>query len=98
MEARSRDLMAQVMLRGGLANTTYTVQLIQSAGLGGSVEDCFVENATLVTDNRGDGHASVREALLPATIGAFVYVYHLPDATSPMDIHWTRLIAVGSAP
>lgn len=93
----SGDLMAQVLLRGGLPNTTYVVQLIQSAGLGGSVEDCFVEDATLTSDSRGDGHAGVLEALLPATIGVFVYVYHLPDAGSPGDFHWTRLIAVGSA-
>ena len=90
--------MAQVMLRGGLANTTYTVQLIQSAGLGGSVEDCFVEDATLITDSRGDGHASVREARHPATIGAFVYLVHLGDATGPQDLHGTQLIPVGSTP
>ena len=94
----SGDLTAQVMLRGGLANTTYTVQLIQSAGLGGSVEDCFVVDATLITDSRGDGHASVREARHPATIGAFVYVVHLGDATGPLDLHGTRLIPVGSTP
>lgn len=94
----SGDLIAQVMLRGGLANTTYTVQLIQSAGLGGSVEDCFVEDAALITDSRGEGYARVREARHPGTIGAFVYLVHLGDATGPQDLHGTQLIPVGSTP
>ncbi len=92
------DLMAQVSLRDGLPNTTYTVQLIQSAGLGGSIVDCFVLDATLITDSRGDGHARVREARLPDTIGAFVYLVHLGDSSGPLDIHGTRLVSVGSAP
>jgi len=94
----SGDLIAQVMLRGGLANTTYTVQLIQSAGLGGSVEECFVEDAALITDSRGEGYARVREARRLETIGAFVYLVHLGDATGPQDLHGTRLIPVGSTP
>ena len=79
---------------GGLPNTTYTVQLIQSAGLGGSIEDCSVLDATLITDSRGNGHATVREARFPDTIGAFVYLVHLRDATGPVDLHGTRLVPV----
>ena len=92
--AMPRDLTAQVVLRGGLPNTTYTVQLIQSAGLGGSIEDCSVLDATLITDSRGNGHATVREARFPDTIGAFVYLVHLGDATGPVDLHGTRLVPV----
>jgi Tol biopolymer transport system component len=94
----SGDLTAQVMLRGGLANTTYTVQLIQSAGLGGSIEDCSVEDGTLITDSRGDGAARVREARRPDTIGAYVYLVHIGDSAGPQDLYGTRLIPVGSTP
>jgi len=91
-----RDLMAQVSLRDGLPNATYTVQLIQSAGLGGTAEDWSVVDATLITDSHGNGYAIVREARLPDTIGAFVYLVHLGDATGPLDLHGTRLVPVGS--
>lgn len=93
--ASQGGLTADVSLRGGLPNTTYTVQLIQSAGLGGSIEDCSVVDGTLITDSRGDGLAGVREARLPDMIGAFVYLVHLGDATGPLDLHGTRLVPVG---
>ena len=88
------ELMAEVFVRDGLPNTTYKVQLIQSEGLGGSTDDCFVDDAALTTDSLGDGHVSVHEPRHAQAVDAWVYAYHLANSTGPVSIFSTRLVGL----
>ena len=70
------DIVAEVALKGGLPNTTYTVRIIQTP----LAADCFVQDTSLTTNSQGNGNVNWQEPLLPGNSGAWVDVSQsIPD-------------------
>ena len=83
---------ATVVLRDGRPDATYTVYLIETVGVpSGPPMDCFVPDATLMTNHAGTGVAVIRESLLPGALYVHAYLYTLDGGFDYFD---TSLVPV----
>lgn len=81
-------LMAEVSLKGATPDHTYVLSLVQTP----SGENCFANEATITTNEDGNGNVNVQEPLLAGTTGAFVLVQ---PSDSLGFIASSPLVAVG---
>ncbi len=81
---------AEVQLRDAVRDATYLVYLIQSDGdLVGTPMDCYVLDATVRTNHRGDATFRLAQPRLPGAVYFHVYLYAWTDTVDRFD---TRLI------
>lgn len=73
-----RKIVANVVLKQALPNTTYNVRVIQVVP---GDADCSTVDGTLTTDAAGDGWVNVHEKLLPGATSAWVAVNNQADFT-----------------
>ena len=78
----SGSVSAEVSLKNGLPNHTYSVSLVQTP----SGENCFATEATLTTNAEGNGNVHVDEALLPGSTDAFVLLQTPGDFLASPDV------------
>jgi hypothetical protein len=72
VRSASGTLVASVVLKGGPPDTTYNIRLIQVLPGDGDCGSATVFDATLTTDDRGNGNANVQETVLPGASTAWV--------------------------
>ena len=78
---------ANVVLRDACPNATYNVFLIQSKGVvTGDPLDCQVQDATLTTDDTGEGTAQIlNESLLPGVTDVHVFLFTFDGGFEQFD-------------